>query len=353
VLLGLAIARRAAAQEFVWPVSGWVTANDEYFWGLPHGGSADVAAPYWTPVSAARDGTVVQVDGGDCHGVLLDHGAGWTTWYCHLVRTPVVELGESVRAGQLLGYVGRYGSANVPHLHFTIRRYGDRYEIPGLAYGTWVRRNSEIAGTYAGLGPKPPIAFTFTVRAAVPVSVLNAPRDTAAAVATLPAENALLVTDARDGFYSITEPLDGWVPMSAVYPWAGTMTDLKIATPSAKVRATPSSSAAVVYTYPQNYLLPGFSTRNGWYEVLFGYPTSYGWMAPADVVRTSSHRVAMVAATAAVRSGPGAQYALLGTLTMGTYYNYQTVFENRNGWLRIQYGGGTGWLQGWRTTGRR
>jgi len=344
----------AAAQEFVWPVSGWITANDRYFWGDSHGGSVDIAAPYWTAVTAARDGTVLAVDTGDCNSVLLDHGGGWTTYYCHLIRDPLVDVGQTVRGGQLLGFVGRYGSANIPHLHFTIRKSGARKVIPGLGYGTWARRNTEIPGTYPGVVGRAPMPFTFGVRTVVPnVSLRNAPSDSALAIGTLPVGTIVRIADTKDGFYYGEEPYEGWIPMSAVDPIAGSMIDLMVGVAGAPTRVSPSAGAAAIYTYSAGYLLPAISARPGWYEVFCSYPTRYGWIASSAVQRTTSQRVAMVAASAAVRSGPGAGYPLLGTLTMGTYYNFRTVYENHNGWLRIDYNGRTGWLQGWRTTGRR
>ena len=59
------------------------------------------------------------------NGVLLDHGRGWTTQYCHLGLGSVrVSAGEAVRQGAQIGEVGMSGLTNFPHLHFTVRRDG-------------------------------------------------------------------------------------------------------------------------------------------------------------------------------------------------------------------------------------
>jgi murein DD-endopeptidase MepM/ murein hydrolase activator NlpD len=91
-------------------------------------------------VLAAADGTVLRtrddmadvsvatigkasVEGRYCgNGMVIDHGGGWQTQYCHLARGSVrVKSGERVTAGQPLGRVGMSGAAEFPHVHFTVR----------------------------------------------------------------------------------------------------------------------------------------------------------------------------------------------------------------------------------------
>jgi murein DD-endopeptidase MepM/ murein hydrolase activator NlpD len=56
------------------------------------------------------------------NGVVLDHGGGWVTQYCHLRRDSVrVQRGQQVAAGEVLGLVGMSGMAEFPHLHLTVR----------------------------------------------------------------------------------------------------------------------------------------------------------------------------------------------------------------------------------------
>jgi hypothetical protein len=59
------------------------------------------------------------------NGVVIDHGGGWETQYCHLARgSIVVKTGQSVQAGAPLAKVGLSGNTEFPHLHFTVRHAG-------------------------------------------------------------------------------------------------------------------------------------------------------------------------------------------------------------------------------------
>ncbi len=64
--------------------------------------------------------------GRDCgNGLVIDHGDGWETQYCHLARGSLrVEPGQSVATGDLLGRVGMSGRTEFPHLHLSLRKDG-------------------------------------------------------------------------------------------------------------------------------------------------------------------------------------------------------------------------------------
>lgn len=73
---------------------------------------------------SVRERSVGAVAGQECgNGVVVEHGRGWTTQYCHMAKGSLtVKPGDMVTAGQPLGLVGLSGNTEYPHLHFTVRR---------------------------------------------------------------------------------------------------------------------------------------------------------------------------------------------------------------------------------------
>jgi hypothetical protein len=66
------------------------------------------------------------ITGRECgNAVVVEHGGGWETQYCHLARGSVrVKVGDTVTAGQLLARVGLSGSTEFPHLHLSVSHAG-------------------------------------------------------------------------------------------------------------------------------------------------------------------------------------------------------------------------------------
>ena len=80
-------------------------------------------------VGGVRDGVAdfaPVVAGRECgNGVLIDHGDGWVTQYCHLRQGSVlVKPGDTVDTGSHLGLIGQSGLAEFPHVHLVVRKDG-------------------------------------------------------------------------------------------------------------------------------------------------------------------------------------------------------------------------------------
>ena len=87
----------------------------------------DYAAGKGTPVRATGDGTIVHssVKGGYGNLVEIKHTEDYSTRYAHLDRiSPRITLGKKVRQADIIGYVGRTGTATGYHLHYEFRVNG-------------------------------------------------------------------------------------------------------------------------------------------------------------------------------------------------------------------------------------
>jgi murein hydrolase activator len=98
----------------------------------------DIEAPEGAPIRAVAAGTVAYRGWLKGYGnlLVLDHGDGYYTLYAHASQV-LVDEGDQVKGGDLVGRVGETGSVEGPRLHFEVR-YQSRAEDPQL----WLRRRS-------------------------------------------------------------------------------------------------------------------------------------------------------------------------------------------------------------------
>ncbi|MBP1557400.1 MAG: M23 family metallopeptidase, partial [Oscillospiraceae bacterium] len=124
----------------LWPVYGYKTVTSDYGWrfgGTDFHTGIDIARTnsagqgiYGKPILAADDGKVVFTQTsyvpGRGYGIylILDHGGGVTSLYGHTCGLNV-KMGQKVKRGDTIAYVGSTGWSTGPHLHFEVRVNGN------------------------------------------------------------------------------------------------------------------------------------------------------------------------------------------------------------------------------------
>lgn len=107
----------------------------------------DLAAPTGTPIYATADGTVSRANWFSSYGnyIAIEHGADLQTRYAHLSRI-AVSAGETVKKGDLIGYVGSTGRSTGPHLHYEVRVNGVAVDPTPYLLETSAARTFALAG---------------------------------------------------------------------------------------------------------------------------------------------------------------------------------------------------------------
>lgn len=114
------VATGSGSSGYTHPLPGAVRTQ-----GLHGYNGVDYGAPAGTPIYAAADGEVIVAKNSGWNGgyglyVVVKHANGTQTLYAHNSRNAVA-VGDSVSAGQVVGYVGSTGRSTGNHLHFEVR----------------------------------------------------------------------------------------------------------------------------------------------------------------------------------------------------------------------------------------
>lgn len=122
-----------------------ITSDFAYRWGSFHSAIDISGTGLGSQIYASRDGTVVGTEKGcdnfgsyrnqcgNTYGnhVIIDHHDGKYTMYAHLLQNVSVNVGDNVKRGQVIGFMGSSGSSTGAHLHFGVSSgYPDE--------GTWL-----------------------------------------------------------------------------------------------------------------------------------------------------------------------------------------------------------------------
>ncbi|MDI1257254.1 MAG: M23 family metallopeptidase [Flavobacterium sp.] len=97
----------------------------------------DFTAKTGTPIFATGDGVVERADNtasGYGNHIVIRHGFGYETLYGHLSKYKV-RAGQSVKRGDIIGYVGSTGRSEAPHLHYEVHKNGEVVNPLNFYYG--------------------------------------------------------------------------------------------------------------------------------------------------------------------------------------------------------------------------
>jgi hypothetical protein len=97
----------------------------------------DFSAPRGTPIYATGDGRIERADNrstGYGNHIRIDHGYGYVSLYAHLYKYNV-RVGQKVKRGDVIGFVGSTGRSEAPHLHYEIYKDDERINPINFYYG--------------------------------------------------------------------------------------------------------------------------------------------------------------------------------------------------------------------------
>ncbi len=97
----------------------------------------DFTAPTGSPIYATGDGVIARADAaasGYGNHIVIRHGFGYETLYAHLSRYKC-RVGQQVKRGDVIGYVGSTGRSQAPHCHYEVHKNGNVVNPLNFYYG--------------------------------------------------------------------------------------------------------------------------------------------------------------------------------------------------------------------------
>lgn len=110
--------------------SGFGYRIDPIYKTMKFHGGLDFAAPSGTPIYSTGDGVIEEAslsDVGYGNHVIVNHGYGYKSLYGHMVRMKV-KRGQTVKRGDVVGWVGSTGKSTGPHCHYEVSKNGTRVD---------------------------------------------------------------------------------------------------------------------------------------------------------------------------------------------------------------------------------
>jgi len=127
-----------------WPVEGWLSSKYGYRMHpikktrKLHSG-LDIATRPGKPIRVTADGVVSFSgrSGGNGNLVAVEHGFGYTTYYAHN-KSNSVKVGDVIKRGDIVAYIGSTGSSTGPHVHYEVWKNGKSVNpMPFVKGGKW------------------------------------------------------------------------------------------------------------------------------------------------------------------------------------------------------------------------
>lgn len=125
----------SGSSDFIYPTK-YTKISSEYGYRILYGNSnfhngIDFLAPQGSEIYASESGVIEYANflkDGYGNTVIISHNSGIKTLYCHISETFIVKVGQYVKKGDIIGYVGpKYlsngimnGNTTGPHLHFSV-----------------------------------------------------------------------------------------------------------------------------------------------------------------------------------------------------------------------------------------